>query len=44
MIRFWVVCSGIANHFDFDPIYLRGAFAILFLYLEVVFYCTSCFG
>lgn len=24
------VCSGIANHFDFDPIYLRGAFAILF--------------
>ena len=24
------VCSGIANHFDFDPIYLRGLFAILF--------------
>ncbi len=24
------VCSGIANHFDFDPIYLRGAFAVLF--------------
>ena len=24
------VCSGIANHFDFDPLYLRGAFAVLF--------------
>lgn len=24
------VCSGIANHFDIDPLYLRGAFAILF--------------
>ncbi|MCK6648775.1 MAG: PspC domain-containing protein, partial [Bacteroidia bacterium] len=24
------VCSGIANYFDFDPIYLRGAFAISF--------------
>ncbi len=24
------VCSGIANHFDFDPIYMRAAFAILF--------------
>lgn len=24
------VCSGIANYFDFDPIWLRGAFAISF--------------
>jgi phage shock protein PspC (stress-responsive transcriptional regulator) len=24
------VCSGIANHFDFDPIWLRAAFAISF--------------
>ena len=24
------MCSGVANQFDFDPLYLRGAFAILF--------------